>query len=130
MQFFSSGHYGSNDFSTFYEAIPAPSINKASAVCGLLDIAPTTLTKYLTGKANPPKAMVRLLFHECHYGRQATDSHSHNGHIYALKVSQSLQSEVDRLKSTLQALELENQRLKQRANQPEFFAANSDRWRA
>ena len=130
MQFFSTSHYGGNDFATFYEAITTMQESKPAAVCGLLDIKPATLTNYLTGKANPPKAMVRLLFHECHYGRLATDSHSHNGHIYALKLSQSLQSEIERLKITLQALELENQRLKDDADQPQFFAANSDRYRA
>lgn len=128
MQFFSTDHYGANDFATFYAAIPAMSRDKPKEVCSLLDIKPDTLTRYLSGKSNPPKAMVRLLFHECHYGRSATDAHSHQGHVLALRQGQCLQKEVDQLKATIAALELENDTLKLSGDHMRDIAANSSRW--
>ena len=130
MQFYSMGHYGPNDFATFYESLPLMSTLKAAAVCKLLDIKPDTLVKYLTGKSNPPKAMVRLLFHESHFGRQATDTHTHNGFLYKLRENQNLLFEVQMLKKTLAAVELENQELKFSSSNDVLFAANSSKYRA
>lgn len=128
MHFFSSDHYGANDFATFYEAISIMSTGKQKAVCKLLDIKPDTLTRYLSGKSNPPKAMVRLLFHECHYGRSATDAHAHQGHVLALRQAQCLHKEVDQLKAKLSALEMENDALKRSSDHTSDIAANSSRW--
>lgn len=130
MQFFSSGHYGTNDFATFFEAIPISQTKKAAAVCALLDIEPDTLKRYLSGKTNPPKAMVRLLFHECHYGRSATDTHSHQGHVLAIRQAQGLQAEIDRLRLSVTALELEADELKRANDNQRLFAANSSRYAA
>ena len=130
MQFFSIDHHGLADFATFYEALALQPARKVPAVCKLLDIQPKTLNGYLTGKKNPPPAFVRLLFHECYYGRAATDSHAHSGHMYALALSKSLQSENDKLRAMLQALELENQELKTSSTPAGRMAANSSRWRA
>ena len=129
MIFFSTEHCGSNDFVTFYEAVRTHGTDKPTAVCKLLDIQKDTLQRYLTGKSDPPKAMVRLLFHETHFARQATDAHAHNGFVYQLRLTQSLNAEVERLKSTLAALEVENQELKQ-SNDQQIYAANSSRYRA
>ena len=129
MQFFSLGHYGPQDFALFYEAISLLSVDKIKAVCSLLDIAPATLARYLSGKTNPPKAYVRLLFHECFYGRSATDAHAHQGHVLALRHAQNLQAENDKLLSIIKALELENDELK-RADHAANQAANSSRYRA
>lgn len=113
MQFFSEGHYGAQDFATFYEAIPVNSAQKSRAVCSLLDVTPHTLKRYLSGKSNPPKAMVRLLFHECHYGRSATDSHTHNGHVLAMRQVKGLQLDLEKMRCVLASLEVENGELKQ-----------------
>lgn len=129
MLFYSLDHYGSGDFATFYEAINLSASQKPGAVCRLLSIQPKTLKNYLSGKATPPPALVRLLFHECHYGRAATDAHAHAGHIYALRLSKSLQAENDVLRALITALEIENQELKQASACGEVLAANSSRWR-
>jgi hypothetical protein len=128
MQFFSERHYGAQDFATFYEAIPVDSAQKPRAVCSLLDVTPDTLKRYLSGKSNPPKALVRLLFHECPFGRSATDTHSHNGHVLAVRQLQCVQAELDRLRGVLASLEIENGQLKQAVYSEAVFAANSSRW--
>lgn len=127
MQFFSTPHFGPGDFATFFASIPIMSTGKTKAVSSLLDIKPETLNRYLSGKSEPPKAMVRLLFHECHFGRSATDTHTHNGHILAMRQVQGLQDQITQLKATLAALESENDRLKQGQHSLDV-AANSDRW--
>ncbi len=128
MNFHSLGHFGAHDFATFYEAIPTMTRDKTKAVCSLLDITPDTLKRYLSGKSNPPKAMVRLLFHECHYGRSATDAHAHQGHVLAVRQVQGLQAELDKLKAKFSALELENDALKRSGDHMRDIAANSSRW--
>lgn len=128
MQFFSTGHSGPHDFATFYEAIPIITTGKSAAVCSLLDIKRDTLTRYLTGKTNPPKSMVRLLFHECHYGRSATDAHAHEGYLIERRRAVGLQSEIDQLNATLAALELENDALKRADAYGADVAANASRW--
>ena len=130
MQFFSTAHSGSGDFATFYEAISLDTAIKFSAVCGLLDVKPATLKGYLSGKNTPPKAFVRLLFHECFYGRSATDSHAHAGYMYAARLADSLRADILRMHVSLTALETENQALKHAAHQVDGFAANSPIWRA
>lgn len=130
MKFFSSDHYGSNDFATFYLAVNVHSTSKALDVCQLLDITPKTLKAYLSGKSDPPKAMVRLLFHECHFGRSATDAHAHEGFLIERRRAAGLQSEIDRMKAALSALELENDALKRDGASDTGHAANSPRWRA
>lgn len=128
MEFFSIDHFGCGDFATFYEAANFSTAQKPHAICRLLDIKPDTLNRYLSGNSNPPKAMVRLLFHECHFGRSATDSHAHAGHMHALHLAQSLKSENERLKSLVLDLERENQELKQGRPENVDMAANSSRW--
>ena len=129
MQFYSTSHYGGNDFVTFYEAVNINREAKPLAVCTLLDISKATLKRYLSGQATPPKSAVRLLFHECHYGRSATDAHAHQGHVLALRHAKNLQAENDKLLSIIKALELENDDLK-RADHAANQAANSSRYRA
>lgn len=127
MIFFSTPHYGEHDFLTFYDAVNLDTKDKPAAVCALLDVSPATLKRYLSGQAAPPKAAVRLLFHECHFGRAATDSHSAQGEIYARKHANSLEGAILKLKDLIKALESENDRLKQHQGAP-GIAANSDRW--
>ena len=128
MEFYSDGLQGGNDFATFYTAICINSLSKVKSICKLLDINPATLKRYLSGKSNPPKALVRLLFHESHFGRSATDTHAHEGHILAMRQLRSLQSELEKLKADFLALELENDALKRAKLHESDTAANSSRW--
>lgn len=127
MQFYSTPHFGAHDFLTFYDAVNLDIKVKPAAVCRLLDITPATLKRYLSGQATPPKSAVRLLFHECHFGRAATDTHTHQGQVYAQRLASSLEGSISRLKDVIKSLELENDRLKRQDHAPDV-AANSERW--
>ena len=131
MLFHSIKQAGPNDFALYYAAITLPAKVKPAAICRLLDTKPRTLQRYLNGKANPPAAMVRLLFMESFYGVSAVTMHSQNGEMYARKLADSLKEELARVAGHILDLELENADLRAAAAQgadSRQFAANSSRF--
>ena len=128
MQFHSIKQAGPNDFALYYAAITLPARDKPAAICRLLDTKPRTLQRYLNGKANPPAAMVRLLFMESCYGVSAVTTHSHNGEMYARKLADSLKEELTRVAGYLLDLERENSELSAAKSYSHQFAANSSRF--
>ena len=112
MLFHSVKHSGSANFATFYEAIPLESKLKPAAACLLLDIKPTTLSRYLRQSVTPPAAMVRLLFMESFYGADAVTTKSFNGEMYARAESRSLRDELARISGHILDLEKENAELR------------------
>ena len=129
MIFFSTAHRGGNDFATFFNDIAIDSAKKYGAVCQLLDIKPGTLARYLSGKSCPPAAMVRLLFHECSYGRSATDSHAHAGFLYERQLAAARLVQLENMRLTVEALEAENNALKLAGAGLRDVAANGPRYK-
>lgn len=128
MIFFSDGLCGCAQFATFYEALHLDSATKRKAVCKLLDIKNATLERYLSGKAAPPAAMVKLLFMESSYGRSATDSHTHQAFVYERMQREFAEKSIAALQLRLDASEQENAAIKQASSGPPLFAANAGRF--
>jgi hypothetical protein len=112
MIFFSERHAGYLDFATFFHALPLSGSERVKHVCLLLDIAPLTLQRYLTGERKPPKAAVRLLFMESDYGQSAVANKWHHGFVIDLRLRRELEADRASLQAQLAATEAENTRLR------------------
>lgn len=129
MRFHAEKFAGSGDFATFYEALPYSSQHKETEVCALLQVTPQTLRRYLSGKVQPPRAAVALLFHESHIGRAVLDEHAHRGMLYAQNYAKGLESSVKALQARIAALDAELLELRSAAQEPRRVAINDSFYR-
>lgn len=105
MIFHADGQRGCGFLATYFAALPHPANTKHRVTARFLGVTEKTLRAWLSGTRQPPPPVVALLWHECHHGRAALDSHAHQGMIYAQGVARGLQAENDRLRAIIRALE-------------------------
>jgi hypothetical protein len=129
MQIFLSIDYsGPNHFRDFYNELPVLMAQRERYACDLLDITPATLRRYCGDFGNPPKAMVRLLYLECHKGRRHANIDLFNDYQFANQRVHTLLQEVERLTSKIKALNADYDALRRQKNSDDS-AANSPFYR-
>ena len=129
MLFFAQDIYGSHRFSDIFNGLWIPSAKRHAQVAKFFDVSPRTLQRWLTGKSEPPRAVVYALWHESHEGRAVTASHSENGYMYERNLARCLGETIDKLRMQVTALESELDAIKRESvrplamNQPMFYKA-------
>lgn len=115
---------GSCDFATFFAALPIPSPARVAAVARFLDVSPSSVKLWLSGKRQPPRAAVIALWHESHFGRAVTSAHSEYGATLARQYADTLTGELRAAERTIEALRQELARVKMAAPNGRALAIN------
>lgn len=121
--FLSTDFYVPNDFKRFYESMPVLACHREASACRLLDITAPTLRRYLTDFSNPPKAYVRLLYLESHYGKRHASIDLFNDLQHAKQMLRIVRSDNERLLKKIAAVNSENALLRSN-NKASNFAMN------
>lgn len=120
--FFASNVYGFARLTDAYHSLPIPTAKKLAAVSKFLGITEKTLTNYLTGKSDPPRAVVYAIWHESPDGRAVTSAQTFREAQAERALTRSLIDVVAKKDLTILALSQELARLK--LAQPENVCAN------
>ena len=116
--FFAVNVYGSARLSDAYDTLPIPADKKLRTVAKFLGISERTLSNYLTGKSDPPRALVYAIWHESPMGRAVTSQHSEHGALLQRLLAQSLQQSLDAKDKIISALSEELAQAKMAAPRP------------
>lgn len=108
--FFALNEFGSERLKSAFESLPIDSAARLSSTARFLGVTEKTLSQWLTGKSDPPRAVVYAIWHESPIGRAATSAHSEQAaHLWrTLAKSQAaqiekLQQKIDTLTDTINA---------------------------
>jgi hypothetical protein len=83
--FFASNCYGSHMLKEAFDRIHLPQSARINACARFLDVSERTLKDWLSGKKEPPRAVVYALWHESSLGRAVTAAHSEqDAHNYRM----------------------------------------------
>ncbi len=107
MLFFAANVYGSQQLGDVFDSLPIPSDRKLKVVARFLDVTENTLSRWIKGKANPPRAVVYALWHESPAGLSNTCAHSEQASVYLRRLVNSSEQEVSRLSQVISALQSE-----------------------
>lgn len=110
--FFASNVYGVARLQDAYNSLPIPADKKLRSVSKFLGISERTLSNYLTGKSDPPRAVVYAIWHESPAGHAVTSEHVHRGLDAFRALSKSLQADIVKKDQALDAMALELAKLK------------------
>ena len=116
--FFALNKFGSERLKLAYDALAIGSACKLKDTAKFLDVSERTLSSWLTGKTEPPRAAVYAIWHESPLGRAATAAHSEQAaHLWrTLAKSQGahiakLHGSIDELTDELNAAKQERPRM-------------------
>lgn len=110
--FFAQNEYGHQAMRAAFDNLPIEAARRAKSTARFLGITESTLNRYLSGKSDPPRAVVYALWHESELGRAVTSAHSeHSAHLWRT-LAKSQESSMDKLKARIDALTAENDQLK------------------
>lgn len=110
--FFAQNVYGVARLQDAYHALPIPADKKLRSVSKFLGISERTLSNYLTGKSDPPRAVVYAIWHESPAGHAVTSEHVNRGLDAFRALSKSLQADIVKKDQALDAMALELAKLK------------------
>ena len=110
--FFAQNVYGVARLQDAYDSLPIPADKKLRSVSKFLGISERTLSNYLTGKSDPPRAVVYAIWHESPAGHAVTSEHVHRGLDAFRALSKSLQADIVKKDQALDAMALELVKLK------------------
>lgn len=110
--FFAQNVYGVARLQDAYNSLPIPADKKLRSVSKFLGISERTLSNYLTGKSDPPRAVVYAIWHESPAGHAVTSEHVHRGLDAFRALSKSLQADIVKKDQALDAMALELAKLK------------------
>ena len=110
--FFAQNVYGVARLQDAYNSLPIPADKKLRSVPKFLGISERTLSNYLTGKSDPPRAVVYAIWHESPAGHAVTSEHVHRGLDAFRALSKSLQADIVKKDQALDAMALELAKLK------------------
>lgn len=114
--FFAENEYGSERLKQAYETLPINRADKLKKVSKFLDVSERTLSAWLIGKSNPPRAVVYAIWHESPIGRAVTAAHSEQAAHLWRTFAKSQESHVKKMESKIDILNAEIDTLK-RINQ-------------
>ena len=73
-----------------FDNLPIEAARRAKSTARFFGITESTLTRYLSGKSDPPRAVVYALWHESEFGRAVTSAHSeHSAHLWRARRCES-----------------------------------------
>lgn len=111
--FFAKNEYGSPALRAAFDHLPIDASQKLKATAKFLNIAESTLTAYLNGKSDPPRAVVYAIWHESHLGLSVTAAHSEHGCYLWRSLAKSQAESIATLRARIDTLTSENNELKQ-----------------
>lgn len=124
----SDGQSGSNLFRAYVDRLPHSRATVAAHLHKAHGLSPRRFAAIMEDKAEPPPALVALLWFESGPGIDAAADHAHAGMMYATGERDALRRTVDALRSECAALTTENAALRQASATP--TAANDRRFMA
>lgn len=113
--FFAQNEYGLEAFRAAFENLPIESDRRIKATAKFLGIAESTLTAYLAGKSDPPRAVAYALWHESDLGRAVTSAHSERAAYLWRSLAKSQTATIATLRAQVQALTEDNAALRREA---------------
>ena len=125
--FFATNQYGLPALQASFDALPIDPAKKITAVAKFLDITDPTLSRWLSGKQDAPRAVCYALWHESPLGRSVTSAHSEQEIKILRGLLRATEAESIRKDQTIAALLAENAALKARPaarEQRPTYAAN------
>lgn len=109
--FFAANCYGSFMLKEAYNHITTPEPQRLKACARFLDVTERTLSDWIKGKKEPPRAACYALWHESTLGRAVTAAHSEQGAHYlrllTLRQAETIaamQSRIDAQADEIEAL--------------------------
>jgi hypothetical protein len=105
--FLAKSQIGSSVLSAAYDNLHIGSTTKSKVVSKFLGITEATLKKWVSGKMQPPNAVVYALWHESDYGRQATQYHSEHGMDLFRRLSECQARDIEQMRKTIEFLNAE-----------------------
>lgn len=125
--FFAKNQYGLPALQAAYADLPIDSTRKITETAKFFGVTESTLSRWLSGKQDAPRAVCYALWHESSLGREVTAAHS----VQEVKILRGLlratEADSARKDQTIAALLAENAALKARPaarDQRPGFAAN------
>lgn len=116
--FFALNQFGSERLRRIFETLPIDSSTRLHDTAKFLDVSDRTLSSWLTGKTDPPRAAVYALWHESPLGHAVTsEHHTHAAHLWRT-LAKSQAAQVKTLESKIDALHAEIDRLKAATLEP------------
>ncbi len=110
--FFAANCYGSNMLKEAFDNIAIPSEQRLKACAKFLDVSERTLSDWLKGRKDPPRAACYALWHESTMGRAVTSAHSEQGAHYLRMLSRSQADQITKQRERIDTLTAEIDALK------------------
>lgn len=101
--FFASNCYGSHMLKEAFDHITTPEPQRLKACARYLDVSERTLSDWIKGKKDPPRAACYALWHESTLGRAVTAAHSEQGAHNYLMLSRRQAEQIAALQSRIDA---------------------------
>lgn len=110
--FFAQDQYGAERLKIAFENLQIESSKRLQQTAKFFGVSERTLDSWLTGKTDPPRAVVYAIWHESTLGRAATSAHSEQAAHLWRKLAKSQENQIKALESKINALHAEIERLK------------------
>lgn len=110
--FFAQNEYGAQALRAAFDQLPIESNRRLKVTAKFLGIAESTLTAYLAGKSDPPRAVVYAVWHESELGRAVTSAHSEQGAKLWRSLAKSQAETIETLRARIDEQAAEIGRLK------------------
>lgn len=110
--FFASNCYGSHMLKEAYDRIHIPESERLKACARYLDVSERTLSDWIKGRKDPPRAACYALWHESTLGRAVTSAHSEQDAHNYLMLSRAQAEQIDKQRARIDALAAEIDALK------------------
>ena len=127
--FFAKNEYGHEALKTAFDQLPIDPARRVKLTASFLGIAESTLKNYLSGRADPPRAVCYALWHESPLGRAATSAHSEHGAALWRSLAKSKDESIKRLEATIDKLTAELDHVKRHQATPKHTACNDPVYR-
>lgn len=110
--FFALNQYGTERLNRVFETLPIDSSKRLHDTAKFLDVSERTLSSWLTGKTDPPRAAVYALWHESPLGHAVTsEHHTHAAYLWRM-LSKSQAAQIEKLNAKIDFLNGEIESLK------------------
>lgn len=127
--FFAQNCYGSQMLAEAFDRLPIPTEKRLKVTAKFLDVTERTLNDYITGKRNPPRALVYAIWHESPLGHEVTSLHACEETAIYRRLSNSLTDQVNRQQATIDKITAELADLKRTSARPGPVAMNDPVYR-
>lgn len=122
--FFAQNEYGVEALRAAFDHLSIDPARRLKVTARFLGLAESTLTGYLSGKSDPPRAVVYALWHESDLGRAVTSAHSEQGAHLWRSLAKSQGETMSALRARIDTLTAEIDALKQARPAAPTMAAN------